>query len=94
MKPQTKWKKKLEGIKKLAKSAMTDKPQWRPAEGYVYIKDVEEGQLVTTGSGTKAIVTDPNDSATVVYCTEHRINDKFYLGSQRWSGTTEVKIVK
>ena len=76
------------------KSAMIDKPQWGPVKGYVYIKDVEEGQLVTTESGTKAIVTDPSDSATVVYCTEHRMNDKFYLGSQRWSGTTEVKIVE
>ena len=94
MKPETKWKRKLEEIKNLAKSAMIDKPEWKATKGYVYIKDVKEGELVTTKSGTKAIDTDPSESATLVYCTEHTINDKFYLGSQRWAGTTQVKIIK
>ena len=50
MKPETKWKKKLKKIKDLAKSAMINKPKWKPQKGFVYIKDVEPGQLVETES--------------------------------------------
>jgi len=27
---------------------MIDKPEWKPQKGFVYIKDVEPGQLVET----------------------------------------------
>ena len=66
MKPETKWKKKLKKIKDLAKSAMINKPKWKPQKGFVYIKDVEPGQLVETESDNLAIVLDHTEAATIV----------------------------
>ena len=96
MKPETKWKKKLKEIRDLAKSAMTDKPEYKPQKGFKFIKDVEVGQLVTTESGLRGIVIEHTDTATVVYCTEvdrHTEDRKFYYGRHRWSGHTEVKLI-
>ena len=93
MKPQTKWKKKLEGIKKLAKSAMTDKPIWKPAKGLSYIKDVPVGQLVKVGNQT-AIIVEHTDVSTVIHCVEYEGEDKsFYVGRHRWANTTEVRTI-
>ena len=89
MKPETKWKKKLKEIQDLAKSAMIDKPEWKPQKGFVYIKDVEPGQLVETESNDKAIILEHTEAATVVYANNS--NDSAFK-RVRWAGQTEVKI--
>lgn len=89
MKPETKWKKKLKKIQDLAKSAMIDKPEWKPQKGFVYIKDVEPGQLVETGSDNLAIVLDHTEAATIV-CAKNSSDAGFK--TVRWAGQTEVKI--
>ena len=89
MKPETKWKKKLKEIKDLAKSAMIDKPEWKPQKGFVYIKDVEPGQLVETESNNLAIVLDHTEAATIV-CAKNSSDAGFK--TVRWAGQTEVKV--
>ena len=89
MKPETKWKKKLKKIKDLAKSAMINKPKWKPQKGFVYIKDVEPGQLVETESNNLAIVLDHTEAATIV-CAKNSSDAGFK--TVRWAGQTEVKI--
>jgi len=68
---------------------MIDKPKWNPQKGFTYIKDIEPGQLVETGSNEKAIVLEHTDSATVVYASKS--NDSAFKRT-RWAGETEVKI--
>ena len=89
MKPETKWKKKLKEIQDLAKSAMIDKPEWKPQKGFVYIKDVEPGQLVETESNNLAIVLDHTEAATIV-CAKNSSDAGFK--TVRWAGQTEVKV--
>ena len=89
MKPETKWKKKLKEIQDLAKSAMIDKPEWKPQKGFVYIKDVEPGQLVETESDNLAIVLDHTEAATIV-CAKNSSDAGFK--TVRWAGQTEVRI--
>ena len=36
---------------KLAQLAMIDKPVWKPAKDFTYLKDVAVGELVNTNSG-------------------------------------------
>ena len=90
MKPETKWKKKLKEIQDLAKSAMIDKPKWKPQKGFVYIKDVEPGQLVETESNDRAIVLDHTEAATVVYV--NTLTNASTFKRVRWAGQTEVKV--
>ena len=89
MKPETKWKKKLKKIQDIAKSAMIDKPEWKPQKGFVYIKDVEPGQLVETESDNLAIVLDHTEAATIV-CAKNSSDAGFK--TVRWAGQTEVRI--
>ena len=39
-------------IKRLVKKALKDKPKWKPAKGYIYLKDLKLGSLFETQSGT------------------------------------------
>jgi len=91
LKPITKWKKKLETIHKLAKSAINNKIDWKPSKGLLYIKDVPVGELVKVNKQT-AIIVEHTEVSTVVHCVEYESEDKqFYLGRHRWANTTEVK---
>ena len=97
MKPKTRMKKKAEQARKLAKTALNDKPECKPAKGFLYIKDVPVGELVDTGSGLRAIVIDNNAVSTsvlVLKANNHSQKDRdFYLGKHRWGNETEVKII-
>jgi hypothetical protein len=91
LKIKTKWKKKLEAIHKLAKSAINNKIEWKPPKGLVYLKNVPVGELVEVNKQT-AIIIEHTEVSTVVHCIESKSEDKqFYLGRHRWSNTTEVK---
>ena len=98
MKAETKYKKKLKEIKKLAKSAMTDTPVWKPYTGYNYIKNIDIGELVELETGTRAIVLDTNEvSVTVLVTSVDQMPSEdrpFYLGKHRWACETEVKLIK
>ena len=68
---------------------MIDKPEWKPQKGFVYIKDVEPGQLVETESDNLAIVLDHTEAATIV-CAKNSSAAGFK--TVRWAGQTEVRI--
>ena len=79
-------------IKRLTKKALKNKPQWKPSPGYTYLEDVNIGELVLTSSNCKAILVDKGDASASVIITETPIDDKGFLGKQRWALKTEVKI--
>jgi hypothetical protein len=97
LKQKTRMKKKAEQARKLAKTALNDKPECKPAKGFLYIKDVPVGELVDTGSGLRAIVIENNAVSTsvlVLKANNHSQKDRdFYLGKHRWGNETEVKII-
>tara|TARA_R110000824_G_scaffold65022_1_gene169706 strand:- start:15654 stop:15908 length:255 start_codon:yes stop_codon:yes gene_type:complete len=43
-------------IKKLAEKALKDKPEWRPAKGYKYLKELEPGTMFSTGTITGVLL--------------------------------------
>ena len=83
--------------RKLAKAAMIDKPVWKPAKGFTYLKDVAVGELVDTDSGMRAVVLGHTNCASlvlVINADEHKPEDRqFYLGKHRWANQTEVKVI-
>ena len=90
-------KKKLAQARNLAKTAVKNKPKWKPSPGYKYLKDIRIGELVETQSGTRAVLLSVNDvSANVLVTSVDYIiceNKSYYLGKHRWSSGTEVKLV-
>ena len=77
---------------RLAKKALKNKPKWKPSPGYTYLEDVNIGELVQTSSNCKAILVDKGDASASVIITDTPIEDKGFLGHQRWALKTEVKI--
>ena len=90
-------KRKINQAKKLARAAMKNGPDWKPSQGYKYLKNIRIGELVETQSGTRAILADVSDvSATVLVTSVTHVSEKdkaFYLGKHRWASQTEAKIV-
>ena len=76
---------------------MIDKPEWRPAKGFVYLEDVSVGELVDTNNGLRAVVAENGEcsvSMLVLRADHHPSEDRqFYLGKHRWAKTTEVKVI-
>ena len=97
MKPETKRKKQIGIARQLAKAAMIDKPEWKPAKGFVYLKDVSVGELVDTNNGLRAVVIEHGECSTsmlVLKADHHPSEDRqFYLGKHRWAKQTEVKVI-
>ena len=95
MKPKTKMKKKVEQARKLAKLALIDKPEWKPAKGHKYLEDIEPGTKVTT-STSEAILIQPGRSSCTVIVTDwfgHPENASAHMGKRLWAPKTEVKEV-
>ena len=90
-------KRKINQAKKLARAAMKNGPDWKPSQGYKYLKNIRIGELVETQSGTRAVLLSVNDVSANVLVTsvDHIIceNKSYYLGKHRWSSSTEVKLV-
>jgi hypothetical protein len=82
-------------IKKLVDKALKNKPKFKPAKGYKYIKDVNPGIKVTTQSEMlKALVLEHQTGSTTVIVYEVKEGtdyNKYYLGRNRWGNDTEVK---
>ena len=92
MKPKTKLKKKIGQAHKLAKTALINKPVWKPAKGKIYLKDIPVGSLFTTDT-LKGILLDISLSSASVVITERYSGDKddtFYLGKRLIAPDTEV----
>ena len=97
LKPETKRKRQIGIARKLAKAAMIDKPEWKPAKVYKYLKDVNVGELIDTSTGLRGVVLDHTPSSTevlVLKADHHASEDRqFYLGKHRWATETEVKVI-
>ena len=95
MKPKTKLKKKIGQAHKLAKTALINKPVWKPAPGFKYIKDVDIGELIITTFKTKAVLISKDTGSASVIVTDCNIceeDKQSYLGKKLWSLQTQVKI--
>ena len=81
--------------KRLFKKALKDKPVFNASKGKKFLKDVEPGNLVEV-SFARAVLIDANDSACSVLVTDYSGSDntEYYTGQQRWSPSTEVKVIK
>jgi len=72
---------------------LIDKPEWKPAKGKVYLKDIPIGSLFKT-STLKGILLDTSLSSSTVVITEqfsNENNNSFYLGKKLIAPTTEVE---
>ena len=82
-------------IKKLVTKALKDKPKFKPAKGYKYIKNVNPGTKVETQSKMqKALVLEHQSGSTTVVVYDVKEGTEFsnyYLGRGRWGNNTEVK---
>lgn len=52
MKPATKLNKQLKQTQDLATKALEDRPKVRPAKGYKYLKDIENGEMFSNETCT------------------------------------------
>ena len=82
-------------IKKIVAKAFKDKPKFKPAKGYKYIKDINPGTKVVTQSEIqKALVLEHQSGSTTVIVYDVKSGteySKYYLGRHRWGNNTEVK---
>ena len=81
-------------IAKLATKALKDKPVWKPAPGYKYLKNLEPGAVFITQSKMKGILIECSTNARVIIIDvpNTRPEDKnYYLGKHIVAAHTEVK---
>jgi len=72
-------------IKNLAAKALKDKPIWKPAKGYKYLKDLEPGAIFSTGV-CKGILLECDTNAKVIILS----SDSMTLGKTIIAAETEV----
>ena len=73
--------------KRLVAKALKDKPEWKPAKGYKYLKDLKEGSLFVTECGTRGVLIECSTNARVII-TECSSDE---LGKKIIAARTEVK---
>jgi len=81
-------------INNLVKKALADTPDWKPAKGYKYLKDIEEGSLFETSTGMRGVYLNstPTSARVIITSCNCMEEDKsYYLGKQNIATTTEVK---
>ena len=81
-------------INNLVKKALANSPDWRPAKGYKYLDDTEEGSLFETGTGMRGVylTSTPTSARVIVTSCNHPEEDQpYYLGKQNIANKTEVK---
>ena len=80
-------------IKRLVKKALKDKPKWKPAKGYIYLKNLKLGSLFETQSGTRGVLIDNDTSFIVIVTNVNCANEdkEYYLGKHIFAACTEVK---
>ena len=80
--------KKNTSIKLLARRALRNKPKWKPAKGYKYLKDLKLGSLFMTESGIKGVLIGCDTNAKVIITECYDNSD---LGKKIIAAETEVK---
>lgn len=83
-------------LKNLVKKALKDKPECKPAKGYLYLKDIPVGSLFQISTGTKGILLEVETNAKVHITDVPNIADedrKYHLGKKLISAHTEAKII-
>ena len=81
-------------IASLATKAVKNKPVWKPAPGYKYLKDLEPGAVFITQNKMKGILIECSTNARVIIIDvpNTRPEDKnYYLGKHIVAAHTEVK---
>ena len=81
-------------INNLVKKALVDTPNWKPARGYKYLENTEQGSLFETSTGMRGVylVSTPTSAQVIVtFCNCAEEDKKYYLGKQNIANTTEVK---
>jgi preprotein translocase subunit YajC len=73
--------------KRLVAKALKDKPKWKPAKGYKYLKDLKEGSLFVTEGGLRGVLIECSTNARVII-TECSSGE---LGKKIIAAETEVK---
>ena len=89
--------KKTKTTQALIKKALKDKPKWKPAKGYKYLKDLKIGSLFTTERKTRGVLIDCNTNAIVIITSSPNTrpeDNNFYLGKKTISDHTEVKEIR
>ena len=84
-------------IATLANKALKNKPKWKPAKGFKYLKDLEIGSKFKTASGLTGILLDISTNVKVKITDAQSIEEediKYYLGKKTIASKTEVKEVK
>ena len=80
-------------IEKLTKKALKNKPKWKPAKGYIYLKDLKLGSLFETQSRMRGVLIYCDINAKVII-TDVKCEEKdknYYLGKQTIGAQTEIK---
>jgi len=79
--------------KRLVKKALKNKPKWKPAKGYKYLKDLKLGSLFETQSGMRGVLIycDINAKIIVTNVKGEEKDKSYYLGRQTIAAQTEVK---
>ena len=81
-------------INNLVKKALADTPDWKPAKGYKYLKDTEQGSLFETGTGMRGVYLNSTPTSAKVIVTSCNLAEEdqpYYLGKQNIANKTEVK---
>ena len=82
---------------KLAIKALKNKPNWGPAKGYTYLKDLNPGDKFCTEGGTIGILIRCDTNATVLITEVPQISSEdksYYLGKRTIAANTEVKLTQ
>ena len=75
-------------IKRLVKKALKDKPVYKPAKGYKFLKDLNIGSLFATESGMRGVLISCETNATIIVTKSY---DGDQLGKKNISSHTEIK---
>ena len=95
MKKENLLKRRIQQSVDLATKALKNKPIWKPAKGYKYLKDCEPGTKITTSISEAILICIGTGSCTVIV-TEwfgHPENTTAHTGKRQWALKTEVKEV-
>ena len=88
MKKQQQSQKKNTSIKLLVKKALRNKPKWKPAKGYKYLKDLKLGSVFITESRIRGVLIGCDTNAKVIITECYDNSD---LGKKIIAAETEVK---
>ena len=75
-------------IKRLVNKALKDKPKYRPAKGFKFLKDLKIGSLFATESGMRGVLISCETNATIIVTKSYNSDQ---LGKKYISSNTEVK---